>query len=67
MRSPKHSAIPIEVMTALYEDADLSLEAKALFLLLYAGFDDVDFSDPEQLSAFEDLHGKNYLKYSLSM
>lgn len=67
MKNPKRSAIPIEVMTALYEDVDLSLEAKALFLLLYAGFDDVDFSDPEQLSAFEELHGKNYLKYSLSM
>lgn len=67
MKNPKRSAIPIEVMTALYEDVDLSLEAKVLFLLLYAGFDDVDFSDPEQLSAFEELHGKNYLKYSLSM
>lgn len=54
-----------EVVEAIYNKSDLSLAAKGLFILLSCGFEDIDFSDPEYVTAFKELHGKRYLSFSL--
>lgn len=54
-----------EVVEAIYNKSDLSLAAKGLFILLSCGFEDIDFSDPEYMTAFKELHGKRYLSFSL--
>ena len=54
-----------EVVEAIYNKSDLSLAAKGLFILLSCGFEDIDFSDPEYVTAFKELHGKRCLSFSL--
>lgn len=66
MKEIKCTAISSDVVMAVYNHSDLSLAAKGLFILMCCGCEDVDFSDPEQAEAFEELHNKGYLKYDLS-
>ncbi len=54
-----------EVVESFYNKSDLSLAAKVLFILLSCGFEDIDFSDPEYMTAFKELHGKSYFSLSL--
>lgn len=65
MKEVNCTALSSEVVEAIYNKSDLSLAAKGLFILLSCGFEDIDFSDPEYVTAFKELHDKRYLNFSL--
>lgn len=65
MKEVNCTALSSEVVEVIYNKSDLSLAAKGLFILLSCGFEDIDFSDPEYVTAFKELHDKRYLNFSL--
>ena len=65
MKEVNCTALSSEVVESIYNKSDLSLAAKGLFILLSWGFEDIDFSDPEYVTAFKELHDKRYLNFSL--
>ena len=52
MKEVNCTALSSEVVEAIYNKSDLSLAAKGLFILLSCGFEDIDFSDPEYVTAY---------------
>lgn len=58
--------IPENVLQSLDADDDLSIAAKYVYLLLYFGYEDIDFDDPVCCVAFSELHDKGYLSYTLT-
>lgn len=65
MKETNVTGISSEVVRSVFDNSDLFLAAKGLFILLSCGFEDIDFSDPEYVKAFEELHDKRYLEYTL--
>lgn len=65
MEEVKCTALSSKVVEALYNNPDLSLAAKGVYMLLSCGFEDIDFSDPEYVRAFKELLDKRYLNFSL--
>lgn len=63
MKEVNCTALSSEVVEAIYNKSDLSLAAKGLFILLSCGFEDIDFSDPEYVTAFKELHDKQLSEF----
>ena len=64
MKTVNVKTIPEDKLQDLYNDEDLTLAAKYVYLMLYFGYEDIDFSDNEYSAAFDELHDKGYINYT---
>lgn len=65
MKTVNVKTIPEDKLQDLYNDEDLTLAAKYVYLMIYFGYEDIDFSDNEYSTAFDELHDKGYINYTL--